>query len=104
MAEDQSSQSLPALAQRIDITASMALFPALTVMVFLRCKIGYRFLDPMRLFIMTLLLRILMGTDFLYRWLKSLILTLLFYPRDDRLRRLATQTALEGNEAGHTLA
>jgi len=66
MAEQQTPQRPPTLAQRIDIAASMALFPALTVMVFLRRKIGYRFLDPMRIFIMTMLLSILMGTDFLY--------------------------------------
>ena len=42
------------LSQKADILAGLAMFPALTMMVFLRRKIGYRFLSPMKLQVMTL--------------------------------------------------
>lgn len=42
--------------QKINILQSITLFPALTVMVFLRRKIGFRFLDLMKIQIMVVLL------------------------------------------------
>lgn len=62
----QEQQQAPArqsttLAQKADILAGLAMFPALTVMVFLRRKIGYRFLSPIKLFAMTAIIWILGG-------------------------------------------
>lgn len=42
--------------QKVNILQYFALFPALTVMVFLRRKIGYRFLDMLKIQIMVVLL------------------------------------------------
>ena len=44
------------LSQKMDIIAVLASFPALTVMVFLRRKLGYRFIDMMKIQVTVLLL------------------------------------------------
>jgi hypothetical protein len=49
------------LAQKIEIVASLCLFPALPVIIFLRKKPGYRFLSPVKLLIIFALLLLLAG-------------------------------------------
>jgi hypothetical protein len=49
------------LAQKIEIVASLCLFPALPVIIFLRKKPGYRFLSPIKLLIIFALLLLLAG-------------------------------------------
>jgi len=63
----QQQQQTPAqkttLAQKADAIAGLAMFPALTLMVFTRRKVGYRFLNPTRLMIMAVLLWVLAGVS-----------------------------------------
>ena len=56
MQGEQQPQQTTTLAQKMEFTASLALFPAMTVMVFLYRKLGYRFLSPVKLLIMAILL------------------------------------------------
>ena len=56
---DASPSKPTTIAQKIDTMAMIALFPALTVMIFLRRKLGYRFLDPIRILIMTVIIMFL---------------------------------------------
>lgn len=59
MAENaQSSQQSTTLAQKTEIVAAVAMFVMLPVVIFLRRKAGYRFLNPTRLFAMVLILLI----------------------------------------------
>lgn len=60
------AQQATTLAQKADIVAGLALFPALTVMVFLRKKVGYRFLSPTKILGMTVLLWALAGVSVLF--------------------------------------
>jgi hypothetical protein len=50
------AQQRTTIAEKVDIAAGLALFPAITVMVFMRRKLGYRFLSPIKLFVMFLIL------------------------------------------------
>lgn len=47
--------------QKVGIVAALALFPATTIIVFMRHKIGYRFLSPDRLFVMFVIIWLLAG-------------------------------------------
>jgi hypothetical protein len=55
----QGQQQATTLEQKVNIVQNLALFPALTVMVFVRRKVGYRFLDMMKIEIMVVLLWVL---------------------------------------------
>src|SRR5579859_5456544 len=59
MMQSQQSQSTMTLTEKMELVAALSLFPALTIMVFLRRKVGYRFLSPLRLQAMALLLWVL---------------------------------------------
>src|ERR1700736_1751068 len=52
----QGQQPPTTLDQKINIIQNLTLFPALTIMVFLRRKVGFRFLDMMKIQIMVVLL------------------------------------------------
>lgn len=54
-------QRTTTLAEKMDIVTGLALFPAMTIMVFLRRKLGYRFLSPIRYQVMVLLIWALAG-------------------------------------------
>jgi len=55
-AQQQPQQQTTTLADKVEILANLALFPALTIMVFLRRKVGYRFLSPVKIQVMVLIL------------------------------------------------
>ena len=55
------TQTRTTIAEKTDAIAGLALFPAMTVMVFIRRKIGYRFLSPVKLFVMFILLWLFAG-------------------------------------------
>jgi hypothetical protein len=59
MMQQQQPQQHTTLAEKVETTAALALFPAMTIMVFLRRKLGYRFLDPMKILGMALVLWVL---------------------------------------------
>lgn len=61
MMQSQQPHSTMTLTEKAEILASLSLFPALTMMVFLRRKVGYRFLSPLKLQAMALLLWALSG-------------------------------------------
>ncbi len=52
----QEQQQVTTLDQKINLIQNITLLPALTIMVFLRRKVGYRFLDLMKIQIMVVLL------------------------------------------------
>lgn len=52
----QAQQRPMTLAEKADIITNLSLFPAMTIMVFLRRKLGYRFLSPIRYQVMVLLI------------------------------------------------
>ena len=56
MEEQQQQGRTFTLSQKMDIVAVLASFPALTVMVFLRRKLGYRFIDMLKIQITVLAL------------------------------------------------
>jgi hypothetical protein len=60
MAQQQQSQwQQMSLAEKADVLSNLALFPAMTILPFLRRRIGYRFLNPTYYQIMVLLLWLL---------------------------------------------
>jgi hypothetical protein len=56
MSQEQGQQQITTIAQKIEIMAALASFPALTLMIFLRRKVGYRFLSPIKVMIVAILL------------------------------------------------
>ncbi len=56
MQQQSQMQQATTLTQKMEFTAALALFPAMTIMVFLYRKLGYRFLSPIKLLIMAVLL------------------------------------------------
>jgi hypothetical protein len=54
--EQQSEWDRMSLTEKADMLSILALFPAMTIMVFLRRKLGFRFLTPLRFQVMALLL------------------------------------------------
>jgi hypothetical protein len=52
----QGEQQATTLDQKINIIQNITLFPALTIVIFLRRKVGFRFLDMMKIQIMAVLL------------------------------------------------
>ena len=57
----QEQQRPMTLSEKADIVATLSLFPAMTIMVFLRRRLGYRFLDPLKYQVMVLLIWLLAG-------------------------------------------
>lgn len=57
--QQQSMQQKPTIEQRIAGIANLALYPAIPVIVLIRRKPGFRFLNPAKLFVMFLLLNAL---------------------------------------------
>src|SRR5579864_314137 len=53
--QEQQQQAIT-FEQKINIIQNITLFPALTIMVFLRRKVGFRFLDMMKIQVMVVLL------------------------------------------------
>jgi len=53
---DENMSKSTTIADKVDAMAMLSLFPALTVMIFLRRKLGYRFLDPIKVFVMAVLI------------------------------------------------
>jgi len=64
---DENMSKPTTIAEKVDMMAMVALFPALTVMIFLRRKLGYRFLDPMKIFVMTVLIIVFPSLNSGYR-------------------------------------